>query len=578
MNRPGSGIARPPSSGMARPPSGAARGGVGGLGARPGSRGGRLGTGSEFRPATSQQMPPGTSFGGRTVLDASYYVGLLRMKISELSNEIMSLQTQSEGLQIDEGEQATLQRKAESSAKEVREQLQRLGDYNMASDKLQEDVDFEDVKREADVLKQRNAQLARKCDLLFSERSQKEDELTRLQRQLDDARATAEQQLSQLGEDERGLYEQLKEENAQLKADHKDKLAQMRELIASTRKLEDELRVDPVKRKAVVIFDRMSELEAAKAQLVRTARGTAVPATPAITLTPAQEREQLLVKVREDNAAMAEYERDSKAFVNEMDQLREEREALAAESMSQQGEKANKMEELMRRDEEFTAFIDNFETTKKNELKEIAQAEEFIVGLLEHISKGLEREHSMPSEESYKEMAQDLQTKKEEAEKSQSTQEKLLQELSVRKKDLEDVENLEERMAVQSAEAHDQIRELQTEIDIFSEIEALKARAAASKETLLKQKEKAAEMVEALQEKNLSLSKEHAQLVHELEDNEAHVHLTGIEARIALNERNNFALQQFIDARERESDVTVQRLEVERLLLDLNTFHQQQAR
>lgn len=42
------------------------------------------------------------------------------------------------------------------------------------------------------------------------------------------------------------------------------------------------------------------------------------------------------------------------------------------------------------------------------------------------------------------------------------------------------------------------------------------------------------------------LSKEHAQLVHELEDNEAHVHLTGIEARIALNERNNFALQQCV--------------------------------
>lgn len=75
--------------------------------ARPGSRGGPLGTGGVLssqikvadRPVTQQGlsgMKTGMKGPQRQILDKSYYLGLLRSKISELTTEINKLQKEIE--------------------------------------------------------------------------------------------------------------------------------------------------------------------------------------------------------------------------------------------------------------------------------------------------------------------------------------------------------------------------------------------------------------------------------------------------------------------------------------------------
>lgn len=54
------------------------------------------------------------------------------------------------------------------------------------------------------------------------------------------------------------------------------------------------------------------------------------------------------------------------------------------------------MEVLQKRDKEMSDFMDKFEQTKGEALADQRAARATIVGLLEHISTGLESQHNVP--------------------------------------------------------------------------------------------------------------------------------------------------------------------------------------
>ena len=76
---------------------------------------------------------------------------------------------------------------------------------------------------------------------------------------------------------------------------------------------------------------------------------------------------------------------------------------------------SQKYEMLFQRDQEMTSFIDSFEKRKQDEMSEQSKTQETIVALLEHISRGLQREGSMPSKNKLKEMQVDLSFKEKQA-------------------------------------------------------------------------------------------------------------------------------------------------------------------
>ena len=71
---------------------------------------------------------------------------------------------------------------------------------------------------------------------------------------------------------------------------------------------------------------------------------------------------------------------------------------LAQDMEERKGQAGNtkKYEVLYKRDKEMTEFIDAFDSTRTAALNGQKHAQDQIVALLEHISKGLERQHNMP--------------------------------------------------------------------------------------------------------------------------------------------------------------------------------------
>ena len=109
------------------------------------------------RPVTGQGIAGmKTAVGpGRQVQDSSFYIGLLRTKITDITKETRKIKTDMDNMQRDAGQYSQLERKYESLLKEVRNLEGTLADYNLAMDKLRTSTDPQEVSEESKERKMR---------------------------------------------------------------------------------------------------------------------------------------------------------------------------------------------------------------------------------------------------------------------------------------------------------------------------------------------------------------------------------------------------------------------------------------
>ena len=144
------------------------------------------------RPVTQQGMMGmrvRTAGPGRQVQDNTYYLGLLRNKITEIT-EINKFKREIDQFHADNSQYAQLERKYESYIKEVRQLEGQLADYNLAMDKTRTGSDPADLAQYQARLKEKNDYEKREVDNIFMRRKQRdelvqkcEQEISALQRQ-----------------------------------------------------------------------------------------------------------------------------------------------------------------------------------------------------------------------------------------------------------------------------------------------------------------------------------------------------------------------------------------------------------
>uniref|UniRef100_A0A8C5QXL0 Intraflagellar transport 74 homolog n=1 Tax=Leptobrachium leishanense TaxID=445787 RepID=A0A8C5QXL0_9ANUR len=138
MNRPPSGIRPPPTA--SRLPSGMPL-----TTNRPGTRGGSFGPGVlsyqikvADRPVTQQGlsgMKTGIKGPQRQILDKSYFLGLLRSKVSELTTEMSKLKKEIDNYNQENSVYLSYEKRAEALALDIKEHQGQLADYNMLVEK-----------------------------------------------------------------------------------------------------------------------------------------------------------------------------------------------------------------------------------------------------------------------------------------------------------------------------------------------------------------------------------------------------------------------------------------------------------
>ncbi|KAM7283010.1 intraflagellar transport protein 74 homolog [Ixodes scapularis] len=401
---------RPPSPGMRSFTAATQRSGFPSsrLGGRPDTRAGAVpGTGVQIsipdRPITQHGLvAPKTTVSRssqRQVQDKTYFIALLRTKMTELTNEIGRLQRENDALAQEQSGYATYEKKAEVLAAELKELQGQMADHNLLLDKLNTDADMEDVREEYNELKGQNDQEARSVELLFEQRQDRERQLRQLEEEIEEERNMADNLIAAMKPELRQRYAEQKDAN-QLLLIQLDKLQQKLNTLQSQRNsLEEDISLSQIKQEAVKLYERLRELGEKKAVLQEEQR---------LRGTPAQERERLLIQVKEDNAELAGIERQTSEARERLTAVQEELSQLDQELEDQHGERRAKYRELKKREETMDAFLETFADTRQAEVDRQEKLQGDIVEHLEIVSRNLPHFSNLPSQDEMALLRDDL--------------------------------------------------------------------------------------------------------------------------------------------------------------------------
>lgn len=180
----------PPPTGGRKPPGTAGRGRLG-LGSRAGARAAAGDAGQianaiasqlhvSERPITQHGvagMKTGVKGPERGVYDKSYYLGVLRNKITELRHETRKLQEEVGAHQRDQSTYMAARKQAEQIAKELKEEQGELSDYNLVVEVLNTSSDMSEISRQTAMLKANNERSSVDLESVFFEKNRKEQQV-----------------------------------------------------------------------------------------------------------------------------------------------------------------------------------------------------------------------------------------------------------------------------------------------------------------------------------------------------------------------------------------------------------------
>uniref|UniRef100_A0A8B9RD22 Intraflagellar transport 74 n=1 Tax=Astyanax mexicanus TaxID=7994 RepID=A0A8B9RD22_ASTMX len=493
------GAGRPPTA--IRPPPTAIRVGTGmvpGTG-RPGTRGGPIATPGVLsaqikvtdRPVTQQGLS-GMKTGGkgpqRQILDKSYYLGLLRGKINELTTETSKLQMEIDVFNQENSVYLSYEKRAEGLAGEIKDLQGQLADYNMLVDKLNTNTEMDEVMNDFNMLRAQNDREAQSMDFTVI------------------------------------IINGGKSVVVNNNSKNSDSLHPLQELLHSQ-----------VKQEAVLLYERLQELEQ---------RRDAMQAEEKNTTSPQEERECLLKQVKEDNQEIASMERQLTETREKITQLNEELRQLHMDMEDHQGTVQQH------------SYLETFDNNKAQEFQHIRDTQTSIVSLLEHSSRMMNRLNllSSVSPHELKSMQEDLSFKETEMQKSQSTAKGLSSESERLQQDLLKVEQLEGKVIAEMNSLKEKIEQMSDGLKTYRDLDALKAAGEQKKKRLQEDRVSLTERRDTFKKIMQKMNQEYETLAAQLQENETHAQLRNLERKWQHHEQNNFVMKEFIASKGMESD------------------------
>ncbi|CAJ0951466.1 unnamed protein product, partial [Mesorhabditis belari] len=234
---------RPMSGAMIRPMSSAAR---------PITQQGLVGARTASRMGTASQ---------RQVFDKSYYIGVLKSRISALNQEIGKLQSVAAKGEKDRNELGIYEKQAEESAIGIKELQGRLADLNMVVERMHTSSELGDIDLEAREVRGKADQIALSVEELFAERRNRETHIERLFAEIDEQKKLNQAVIASMEANIREKYEDRQRAAAALRDQLEGKENELKDMDRQRISLEQELHASPLKQKAIELRERLLEEE-----------------------------------------------------------------------------------------------------------------------------------------------------------------------------------------------------------------------------------------------------------------------------------------------------------------------------
>uniref|UniRef100_A0A3P8NPI0 Intraflagellar transport 74 homolog n=1 Tax=Astatotilapia calliptera TaxID=8154 RepID=A0A3P8NPI0_ASTCA len=580
MSRSGSvvpGAGRPPTA--IQPPPTAMRvatGMVPGTSAHPGLRGGIPVTTPGVltaqikvteRPVTQQGlsgMKTGMKGPQRQILDKSYYLGLLRSKINELTTETSRLHKEIESYNQENSVYLSYEKRAEGLAAEIKDMQGQLADYNMLVDKLNTNTEMEEMINDYNILKAENDSEAESIDNIFTERRDKEKSAIRaIEEEIRRERRVADEVVQAMPAAKQEKYFTMTTTNEELLQELTVLQEELDVLITRKEDYEAELSHSQIKQEMVRLHETLSALEAKRDTMEAEQKSLG---------SPQEEREKLFKQVKEDNQEIASMERQLTEIRDRRRQITEEIRHLEQDSEAAQGECQQKYKELKRKEEEINRFLESFEESRAQEEERLKQGQENIVSLLEHCSRNMLRLRQVDTvtASELRDMQEVLVSKETEVVQSESTARGLTTESQRLQQDLEKVQQLEGKITGELSTLQERVSTMQSELHTYRDLDTLRLTAEERKKRLQEEQVSLTQRRDAFGQLLEEMNQKHEALKTRLQENETHAQLANLERKWQHLEQNNFVMKEFIASKSQESDYASVAKSVSQQVADYN--------
>ena len=417
------------------------------------------------RPVTQQGMlgiKPTTAGPKRKVLSRSYFLVLLKQKISDLTTEIAKFREQKEEFQKEIEVQKNLEIHHSKLSTEVRDLEGSLADYNLAMDKQRSGTRPEDLINIKEHISLQNKKLRNQVDNIFMERKNMEEKIGQLEDRISELKGTADLKLNELSPSEREEYKKCEYEVRELEHDHQNKAQNLEEVSRKIIDQEHSIRMDGVRLKSMQIKEGIIRFENKKIDLEDKLSENS--------LTFEELRKKLMDKVKVEKSEIQNLEKRVKELRKLNDTtLKRLNKILNEEKGGNEidDDQKKKFEILYQKENEINHFLESFENLRKKRLSEIELLENGNLKVVDNITKNLNILKKVPDQKDLEQMTKELGFKKQQAENSEETLERVQIEHLRRQEELQRVDEIQETLPERINQFKVLLEEMKKDIGVF---------------------------------------------------------------------------------------------------------------
>lgn len=481
---------------------------------------------------------------GRTVQDRSYYMGIIRPRVTEITAEIERLRAEEDRITNNSGMLLQMQQKQRTLQDELGKLKHSLSDVNFAVEQST-NGDPEAIAANAHQLKQQNAESRRAVDKLFLQAKEATSAQKKQQQELEEELKRLDERLR--GSDP-GLYAQYRSarDEAYRVA---DQVATMQQEIRAQDTKMDSLQMtlsqDPDKKRAAAMMLDIIQKRQMRDEMQREC-----------SITIEEERAQLVQKAKSTSQDIDVLQRQTAEMRDAIQETQGRVAALDDDLSEYSGDNARKFQELQERDREMTEFIDGFKGRESEELGKIEKLEGVIQVLLEHVSRKQQLKQHMATENAalnMEQMGTELGQREGQLSEAKATFERLQKQLDEKKEDFDKVKFLEQKISTELQTIATRMEEQTGDIEKFSDLDGLRRDIEARKKNLTESRARMSVQRDAAKQQLHILSKEAESAKQQLTEDQVYTSMQQQEQRLRVVWQASFALSDFVRQKEKET-------------------------
>ncbi|CAH0727545.1 unnamed protein product, partial [Brenthis ino] len=488
------------------------------------------------RPITQQGLSglrtsTGRGFRTRQLQDKRYWEELMQVKVREMKAEIARLTEQADAGERQKSAKKHYETRVRELAQELTDLQGRLADYNTAIRIANGEASRQSVEEQTRELEINNKKLQEEVEQVFIEKQRKENQLRQLREQLDKEQSNISKLLSEMSPEEKQQYNQLEATAAALRVEVEQTRQQIDHLNREKEEFAKEISGSQIKMHLLELHRRLVSAEEKRDNLKDEINNR---------LDPQEEREKLLLQVREDNAAIASLDSNASNLKEQIRKIQEYIEQAEQDLEEGNSERHQKYRELKKREETMDAFMSTYEENLKKEQDKIEQLEKDIVFALEHSSSNIDIDlseiDSLKQKEGYSSLYDD----------SKKTVESLTKDYERFQGNLKKAEATRERLATELQTLPEKTKAMQKELVILSDLEKLQEEGEEQKKALESESKLVKEKLTPTESAVVEAANKLKKLQESLDGNEMYVKLNNLEEELAQLENRKTILEEDI--------------------------------